>query len=646
MTETNPTAPPGGMARPLAGWRLLLYAILPVLFVIGVGLRLNATRLRDGQAIDGDTYMRLLQLRESLAAGHLLNIMPRDASGAGFVLHWSHLFDAILWLAALPLRLFLPYDQAVMLVAQITGPVEIAGFAVAVTWAASPFVSRELLWLVAILATLPTATFSYGLPGIAHHHIVALILAVLAIGQATRVLTDQGPEPSRRPGYAGWVIGCATGIGVWFTPETLPLTVSAFGLLYVGWLTMPLPADMGPSGMRPSGMRPSGMSPSGMSPSGMSPSGRVAVALRDAGFGFLAIVTFALIIDPPAGGFGALDVDRVSALFLGVALVAAMMGVGVVRIDRRVSCRSRRLTFSLAWLFGLTAIWLACALAWLRVFTGEQFGPYQALGSTELRVMHAVISELQPIRDVRAVLAHLFPGIVGVVALAVLAVMHRSVLLAAAALMGGVALGFAATAIRFVPYPATLGAVMLLVVLTRIVQARPLWPEWRRAALRIAAILVFVVVPFGALVLEMKQRTTEAQAGTFPTCSVTHLGPMLAPYAEQVVLSNVNDVPELLYRTQIATVGSLYMRNAAPFGRLRDAWRSLPAASVPDPITAAGIRYVLFCPTSERSALVADLPPETLLDRLGKGDIPAWLHEIARDADSGNVLYAVVAPRD
>jgi hypothetical protein len=120
------------------------------------------------------------------------------------------------------------------------------------------------------------------------------------------------------------------------------------------------------------------------------------------------------------------------------------------------------------------------------------------------------------------------------------------------------------------------------------------------------------------------------------------MGSMLAPYAGDVVLADVNDTPELLYRTGILTVGSLYHRNVAGFLRLRAAWRSGPSDTVPPAITASHAAFVLFCAKPHRSPLVGDLPADTLLDRLNRGAVPPWLSMVADDAYSGNILYRVV----
>ena len=105
-------------------------------------------------------------------------------------------------------------------------------------------------------------------------------------------------------------------------------------------------------------------------------------------------------------------------------------------------------------------------------------------------------------------------------------------------------------------------------------------------------------------------------------------------------------MPELLYRTGILTVGSLYLRNVAAFMRLRAAWRSGPSDAVPEAVRATGATLVLVCTHAGvhagRSSLVGDLPPETLLDRLNRGQVPPWLKEVAKDPASGHVLYRIV----
>jgi hypothetical protein len=65
---------------------------------------------------------------------------------------------------------------------------------------------------------------------------------------------------------------------------------------------------------------------------------------------------------------------------------------------------------------------------------------------------------------------------------------------------------------------------------------------------------------------------------------------------------------------------------------------------LPETVKATGASLLLFCPSANaiRLRMVADLPPDTLLDRLDRHDVPRWLEELGHDTASGNVLYRIV----
>ena len=203
--------------------------------------------------------------------------------------------------------------------------------------------------------------------------------------------------------------------------------------------------------------------------------------------------------------------------------------------------------------------------------------------------------------------------------------------------------------LRFSTYPAAAAAVTLPAILTDRTRLLAMRPPIVQSAARIG-VIALMILTYPAYVdlgeADVDHWSASRQRAGAPDCRVGELGPMLAPYAGQIVLTDVNDVPELLYRTGILTVGSLYLRNVAGFMRLRAAWRSAPSDIVPEAVRATGATLVLACPRptpfAGRSSLVADLPPETLLDQLNAGQVPSWLREVARDRGSGHVLYRIV----
>jgi hypothetical protein len=89
----------------------------------------------------------------------------------------------------------------------------------------------------------------------------------------------------------------------------------------------------------------------------------------------------------------------------------------------------------------------------------------------------------------------------------------------------------------------------------------------------------------------------------------------------------ISDTPEILWRTPVRTVGSLYHRSIGAFLRARDAWRSAPSGTVPQTVLATGATHILACESSERTALVAET---TLQNKLAHHDVRLWLHEAGR----------------
>jgi hypothetical protein len=182
-------------------------------------------------------------------------------------------------------------------------------------------------------------------------------------------------------------------------------------------------------------------------------------------------------------------------------------------------------------------------------------------------------------------------------------------------------------------YSACLAAALLPIVLT---DASRLSRPAVRPVARIAAWLAFVFLPF---VLGLLISHPAAAAGRL--CRVADTVPLLAPHAGEIVLSSPNDVPELLYRTKIKTVGSLYHTNVSAFLRLRAAWRTLPSSTEPEAVRETGANFILVCPGAPTLPFVDEPHGDTLWQRLGTGKVPPWLEESARGPGGAPILYRV-----
>jgi hypothetical protein len=597
-TELLVVSPPSGSAdrRDIAGFdaplrwsswialRLFLIGCLPVL-AISYHLRLPATL--DGELHNPDSYMRLVRIEEELRAGAFSYVVTNDASGAGTVLHWSHLLDSLLLLMAAPLEPLLGWHRALFIAATMSGPISVGLLGFALAWAAAPMADRRWLWASSLASGLAAPVIGYGLLGVAHHHVLVAVALALTAGWVGRAVQGES--------NAGWRAGLAAAMAIWLTPESMPLLLAAFGLLMIAWLNRP-------------GDR------------------RLAQAIGGCCIGFAAVLALAFATDPPSNIL-AVEIDRLSIVYVGLGAALCAVGSIVVALTRsHLGDASRRLLG-----IGLTSLPL---LAWAALFPAALHGPDGLMDAASAQLFFGDITEMQPIHDFSQAALFLLPGAIAAVYAAICAIRTRSLNWAYGAVIGSVCVGLGEWHFRFAMYPACLAAALLPVVLT---DASRLSRPAIRPVARIAAWLAFVLLPF------MPQLAIPHPIAQGRVCPVADSVPLLAGHAGAVVLSSPNDVPELLYRTKIKTVGSLYHRNVLAYLRLRAAWRSLPADTEPEAVRNTGADYILVCPGST-IGFGSDGRGNTLWERLGAGKVPPWLEESARGPGGAPILYHVRGP--
>jgi hypothetical protein len=582
------------------GFICVMFALIAVL---GVSLR-AVPEWRGGALSNPDTFMRLIRLREMLDSGKIVYDVARDGSGHGTLLHWSHLIDSLLCLLALPFNLVLSPHAALNAAALIFGPLCIAALGFAVAWAASPFAERKWLWLGAILPPLSPAIVSYGIAGVVHHHVAIVIVAVACWGWAARLIAGHARAE------AGVALGAWAGLGIWLTPETVPLTMMAFGALFLAWIVSP----------------------------GRGGATALPRAIGLTGLSFALVTLLALLVDPPAAGPGSVEIDRLSILFAGLALAVAATAVGLWAAHRFVFGWRDRLVVA-------SAIGAVFCSAWAVTFWEAIFRSDMVRGDSRLDAMFGHILEMGPVVGIFADLHFLLTGTLALLIATTVATRRRSVLATYAALCLAVLLFLGWSHVRFAAYPEAAGAIALPIALTLVGTATASWHQIGQSFTRLATIILFIQVPYLG---QLPDVTSSARAAMveLPACKVSDAVGLLAPYPGAVVLADVNDTPEILYKTGVRTVGSLYHRNVDAFLRLRAAWRSVPSATVPPEIDAAEVSLVLGCKTPARTALVEDLRPNTLFDQVSTGHPPPWLRPIGENPASGHVLYEVVRPED
>jgi hypothetical protein len=553
----------------------------------------------DGGLLNPDSYMRLVRLEAMLHGHQLADVVIRDGSGVGTLVPWSHLLDSLIVAMAVPLGLWLDAHTALRWAAAMVGPLGIGALGAAAAWAAAPFAARRWLWLAPVLLALSPSVAAYGLLGVAHHHVLLVVTAVMCGGCAARLICGAHPAGESR---AAWGLGAWAGVGIWVSPEGMPFALIAFMGVWLAWLAQPSRFGL-------------------------------ARQVHAVGLSFLLVIIAALAVDPPPAGYGSMEIDRLSLVYLVLALVVYCAGWCATEIERMQPTEIDRAILALG-------VAVLAASLWLCGFPEVVLGSAGLMDGDSARVFLGGILEMQPVNTAGDAVEYLLDGVIAAGALCWFALRSRSWLLGYGAVCAICMIGLGAEHVRFSAYAAALAAVLLPILATGC-EELPAGRAATSALARSGLIAVFMLAP-RADILPSPFAPALASEAPSPHCSVSHLGALLAPYAGQVVLAQPDDTPELLYRTEILTVGSFYHRNAAALLRARAAWRSAPALREPDAVRRTDAAAILFCPHTGRSSLIADLPANTLFDRLARGDVPPWLHQEATDPASGNVLYRII----
>ncbi len=544
-----------------------------------------------GHLNDPDSYMRLERIFQGVQVGHLTNFVARDGPGSGVLVEWSRLMDAALWALAAPLAIFLGWKPALLAVGIATGPLIAGLLGLSLAFVAEPFVARRFLWLLPVASALLPALANYAGPGVVTHHVLLLALLALTAGCVARA--------DRYDTAWNFLAGAAGGFAIWLTPEAMPFVLLCYGLPFLRWL-----------------QRPAG------------------AGLAACGAGFFDVLCFGFALDPPAGGYGVAESDRLSIIFVLLGLCLLLTGVLLWRLEKLPDPRLRRAA-------GLLAASLLLG-AWLALFPNLLAGPDGLMSPANAKLFFGVIGEMQPAGFNPVSFGDLWPGIIGLVIAAALSMSRRDIGwwygLAALCLVFILGVKF----LRFAPVASAAGAVLAALALQE-ASARLVEKPALAAASRISILALLLLVPLLGGLAHGAAPPAPKPAPSAQTCDLAPFAPALRAAAGKIVLADPNDAPEILWRSQAMVVGSLYHHGIAGFLALRAAWRATPGATPPAAVMATGASFVLFCPAAGRTLLVADLPRTTLWDALLTSRPPPWLRLVATAPAGGYRLYAIGA---
>jgi hypothetical protein len=589
-------------ARPLHGPSLWLLVPLAVVVAdLAFGWR-QIGQVWRGELTDPDSYMLLVRMREALSHGHWFgSVVSRDASGHGVVLYWSHLFDAVILLLHAPLRLILPPDKALYWAGAAMAPLSMGLLGIVVMWAPAPLALPQWRWAALLLAIIAESAWDgYGNFGYVTHHVLLIATVAATIGFSGRAAVGDTT--------AGLGAGIAAALGIWLSPETAPFSLLALGAIGVGWAA----ARDG-----------------------------TATAMAACGSALAVLIGLGFALDPPYDGYGIVELDRLSIVFVCLAVILCASAWCLLGAERWLTTAPARMLALL-----LTAG--GSAVTWLTLFPEFLHGLGGIVSKSQEEAFFSHIEEMQPVATFGSLSLHLLDPALATLAAAVFAARARGTpggqramaLWTYCAVCGVAAIAIGVWHVRFTGY-AKLGAALLLpIILSRIAPSKQL--------LRPLVLAVFLLLPplpyqLGLLSPTEAERIRERKTSTL--CSLRLLAPALSSYAGEVVLANVNDTPELLWRAPVLTVGSLYHSGIEAFMRLRAAWRAGDLSHVPSALRTAEVRYLLICPGERRSAVVAGAAG-TLWDRVHAGNPPSWLTRVDIGAGSGFILYRVNQPTE
>jgi hypothetical protein len=535
---------------------------------------------------DPDNYMRIVRIRDGLQSGGFTHLVSSDNGGAGTIVYWSHLIDAFVLFLRAPFGLIWNSETALYYAAAATAPLVGAVFAAALIWSVAPLAHVRWLITAPLLAVLSPLIFISGMLGSVHHHLALALIAVLSAAFAGRAAAGRVA-----PGV--WC-GVCSGIGIWLSPEVLPYVLMAIGAIGVAWCLRPA---------------------------------KIAYPFTACATAFAGMTTVAALIDPPFGGRLSPEVDCISIVFVTLSIFVCAAAWILTIIGRHEPSAALRILYCICAIAAVIGVWL-----WL--YPNLTHGLGGLAPGYDVSAFFSVIGQMKPIRfDVQGSL-FLMTGLFGVLAAIGLAFSTKNLLWSYAAACGIIVLGLAISHLRFAIYAEAMAAMMLPVVLEHASASR-LTPA-RQSMVRIAVMISFFLGPYLPAIAAGKDANTP---DLLANCHVRDIIPVLQEKKDVVLLTEINDTPEILWRTSVRTVGSLYHRSLGAFLQARKAWRSEPSDTIPQSVLATGATHILACDLNSRSPLVIDLPPTTLQDRLARHDVPPWLHEIGKGG--GYRLYAI-----
>jgi hypothetical protein len=596
--------------------RIPYWIVVPILLALIelVGFAADGFQVAGDTISDSDSLMRLAYLKQVWATGHWQQgFFDRNNAPYGMVLHWTLPFNLFILGLAKSL-FFLNPDQALQYAGYWTGPIFCFAVAGAAYGAGRQILSPIAASFAAGLMTFSPFLFNYADRGEANHHALLYLDTIAMTGFAFAAARRRNNKVVALLG------GAMAAFCLWCSFELVLLSGAYFAFLFCLWV------KEGES--------------------------RLKQVLLSAG-AFVGATGFALLVDPPYGGYGVIVFDHISLAF--VVLASLPLVVGLAAMPFRFTGWVQRLVF-------LTIAGSVTAGLWLLCFPSALGGVQGAMDPYVAQEWLTSINEVHPLKGWREIVLYLGAG---ALCLPLIPVVTRNNGLRVAwlAILLGVGV-MADRHYRFAGYSIIAAGFFLAYAFdcTRTSTRRRV-----RVIARTLAIMLFAGF-FGAEVfsnvlgMDIEHPAEEDDGYNCDPYDVKDQlndPAFLGDKETAIVADDINATPMLLYWTRLRTLAGNYHRDSQGIKDSYLFFRDLEDDTAQRIAKKRGIDFVLVCAsgnnlgysfTSQAKAVKEDAkkdndyaPDPTLYTRLTDQIPPDWLELVPwlDNVDSDLLLYRV-----
>lgn len=519
-----------------------------------------------------DGWMRLLRIRQGLQHGSLLNYVMRDDEGHALVIEWSRLYDFVILMFSLPFMLFVKQSVAIKIAGLALSPILSGLLAVVVAFIGKNFCKHSILWMSGVIVGTTVAFIKQNGFGTVQYHLFIVFMLATVVACGFELLIGRTCSQKRKLAIAaiGGVLGS---LSILAMVENWPFVFAVYACIVC--------SDV------------------------FRKSKNLSLAWS---LSFFLSMCLCLLIDPPFGGILVESYDHLSFVFVFLSLFLVIANL------------SLRLLQDKDGFLGLFIAIFIPMVVWLFLFIDVMLGPWGLAKDGDSKIFFAHTMQTMPIHGLFNMLSYGLPGILAFLVSARLAYINRYniAVLCVLSIVSFSALFATGLAMRFAiltPFAGLFGTVAALYLIDLTIDAKGVI---RGFLIRLSTLLLAVCGSIILLLISVKTESAKTDA-IASDCSVT---PSVAQdfdkyFGDNVVLTPINSVPELLYKTNIKTVGSLYQHGIPYFMKSYRDWY-FANTKLND------IKYVAFCNDGTFVAAQSGSLGKSLFD----GDVPKYLDSL------------------